>query len=151
MWRRQFQKSDVEAGARPLYPMMLESPELRWAFIRKIYSIITVQLLVTIAVAATVVSVHPIALFFVSSGAGLALYIVIIITPFIGMFYSYSVFQSFLWKYFWILTMTFFFLGVSVVSLVLLPPEAPGELRITWDFYRLACLCGWIDLCIYQW
>ena len=109
MWGRQFQKSDVEAGARPLYPMMLESPELRWAFIRKIYSIITVQLLVTIAVAATVVSVHPIALFFVSSGAGLALYIVIIITPFIGMFYSYSVFQSFLWKYFWILTMTFFF------------------------------------------
>ena len=47
----------------------------------------------------------------------------------------------------------FFFwgVGVSVVSLVLLPPEAPGELRITWDFYRLACLCGWIDLCIYQW
>ena len=80
--------------------MMLESPELRWAFIRKIYSILTVQLLVTIAVAATVVSVPPIALFFVSSGAGLALYIVLIITPFIGMFYSYSVFQSFLWKYF---------------------------------------------------
>ena len=115
MWGRQFQKSDVEAGARPLYPMMLESPELRWAFIRKIYSIITVQLLVTIAVAATVVSVHPIALFFVSSGAGLALYIVIIITPFIGMFYSYSVFQSFLWKYFWILTMTFFFFWVLVL------------------------------------
>lgn len=86
MWARPFQKSDVEAGARPLYPMMLESPELRWAFIRKIYSILTVQLLVTIAVAATVVSVHPIALFFVSSGAGLALYIVLIITPFIGMF-----------------------------------------------------------------
>lgn len=104
MWTRPFQKSDVEAGARPLYPMMLESPELRWAFIRKIYSILTVQLLVTIAVAATVVSVPPIALFFVSSGAGLALYIVLIITPFIGMFYcyffSYSVFQSFLWKYF---------------------------------------------------
>lgn len=86
MWARPFQKSDVEAGARPLYPMMLESPELRWAFIRKIYSILTVQLLVTIAVAATVVSVPPIALFFVSSGAGLALYIVLIITPFIGMF-----------------------------------------------------------------
>ncbi|KAK9984264.1 hypothetical protein SO802_033789 [Lithocarpus litseifolius] len=83
MWARPFQKSDVEAGARPLYPMMLESPELRWAFIRKIYSILTVQLLVTIAVAATVVSVPPIALFFVGSGAGLALYIVLIITPFI--------------------------------------------------------------------
>ena len=65
--------------------MMLESPELRWAFIRKIYSIICIQLLATIAVAATVVSVRPISHFFVSTGAGLALYIVLIITPFIGM------------------------------------------------------------------
>lgn len=154
MWARPFQKSDVEAGARPLYPMMLESPELRWAFIRKIYSILTVQLLVTIAVAATVVSVHPIALFFVSSGAGLALYIVLIITPFIGMFtVTFSVilfFNLFFGSTFDFLLWLFFFL-VSVMSLVLLPPEAPGELRITWDFYRLTCLCGWIDLCIYQW
>uniref|UniRef100_A0A2N9GFF9 BI1-like protein n=1 Tax=Fagus sylvatica TaxID=28930 RepID=A0A2N9GFF9_FAGSY len=83
MWNRPFQKSDVEAGARPLYPMMLESPELRWAFIRKIYSIVTIQLLATVAVGATVVSVRPIANFFVSSWTGLALYIVLIITPFI--------------------------------------------------------------------
>ena len=78
-------KNDLEAGAsRPLYPMMLESPVLRWAFIRKIYSILAVQLLATIAVAAVVVSVRPVAEFFVSTGAGLALYIVLIITPFIG-------------------------------------------------------------------
>ncbi|KAF3436255.1 hypothetical protein FNV43_RR23347 [Rhamnella rubrinervis] len=83
MWTQKFGKSDVESGARPLYPMMLESPELRWAFIRKIYSILSLQLLVTIAVAAIVVSVRPIAHFFTTTGAGLALYIVLIITPFI--------------------------------------------------------------------
>lgn len=66
-----------------MYPMMLEPPAIRWAFIRKIYSIIAIQLLVTIAVAAVVVSVHPIAVFFVSTGAGLALYILLIILPFI--------------------------------------------------------------------
>lgn len=82
MWAQPYRK-DVEAGARPLYPMMLESPELRWAFIRKVYSIVALQLLATIAVGAVVVSVHPIANFFVSSTAGLALYIVLIITPFI--------------------------------------------------------------------
>ncbi|KAH7577588.1 hypothetical protein JRO89_XS01G0270800 [Xanthoceras sorbifolium] len=84
MWAQPNRKTDVEAGARPLYPMMLESPELRWAFIRKIYSILTIQLLATIAVAATVVTVRPIAVFFSTTGAGLALYIVLIITPFIG-------------------------------------------------------------------
>ncbi|CBI28738.3 unnamed protein product, partial [Vitis vinifera] len=62
---------------------MLENPQLRWAFIRKIYSIVAVQLLLTIAVAAVVVTVHPIAYFFVSTGAGLALYIVLIFVPFI--------------------------------------------------------------------
>ncbi|CAN0898195.1 Protein LIFEGUARD 4 [Linum grandiflorum] len=53
--------------------MMLESPELRWSFIRKIYSIITIQLLATVAVASVVVSVRPIAVFFVTTSAGLAL------------------------------------------------------------------------------
>lgn len=81
-------KNDVETGSSPLYPMMLESPELRWSFIRKIYSIITIQLLATIAVGAVVVTVRPISHFFVSSGAGLALYIVLIITPFIGRLLS---------------------------------------------------------------
>ncbi|XP_031485413.1 protein LIFEGUARD 4-like [Nymphaea colorata] len=83
-WQRPYRKSgDVEGGTAPLYPMMLESPELRWAFIRKIYSILTIQLLLTIAVAAVVITVRPISLFFVSTTAGLVLYIVIIILPFI--------------------------------------------------------------------
>ncbi|KAK2991135.1 hypothetical protein RJ640_029428 [Escallonia rubra] len=84
MWQAPYRKNDVETGSTPLYPMMLESPELRWAFIRKVYSIVALQLLLTIAVGAVVVTYRPIATFFVSTGAGLALYIVLIITPFIG-------------------------------------------------------------------
>ncbi|XP_048128905.1 protein LIFEGUARD 4-like [Rhodamnia argentea] len=85
MWTHPYRKSDVEEGpgVRPLYPAMLESPQLRWAFIRKVYSILTFQLLATVAVAAVVVSVHPIAHFFAATPAGLALYIVVIILPFI--------------------------------------------------------------------
>lgn len=94
MWAQAYRKSDVEAGARPLYPMMLESPELRWAFIRKIYSIIAIQLLATIAVASVVVSVRPISHFFSSTGAGLALYIVLIITPFIVLCPLYYYYQK---------------------------------------------------------
>ncbi|CAH8273380.1 unnamed protein product [Arabidopsis lyrata] len=85
-WNLPYRKDDVETGfssRRPLYPTMLENPELRWGFIRKVYSIIAFQLLATVAVAATVVTVHPIALFFATTGLGLALYIVIIITPLI--------------------------------------------------------------------
>lgn len=77
---------DAEAGAaaRPLYPMMLENPQLRWAFIRKVYSILSIQMLLTVVVAAVVVYVRPVALFFVSSPGGFGLYIFILILPFIG-------------------------------------------------------------------
>lgn len=79
---------DAEAGlaARPLYPMMLESPQLRWAFIRKVYTILSIQMLLTVAVASVVVFVRPVALFFVSSPGGFGLYIFIIILPFIGTY-----------------------------------------------------------------
>ncbi|KAL1197611.1 Protein LIFEGUARD 2 [Cardamine amara subsp. amara] len=78
-------KHDLESAQTPLYPMMLESPELRWSFIRKVYSIISIQLLATIAVAATVVTVHPISVFFTTTGVGFALYILLIFTPLIVM------------------------------------------------------------------
>ncbi|KAK7336785.1 hypothetical protein VNO77_17333 [Canavalia gladiata] len=74
-----------EGGTRPLYPAMLENPQLRWSFIRKVYSIITFQLLLTIAVASVVVFVHPIAHFFVGSTAGLVLFILLLIVPFITL------------------------------------------------------------------
>ncbi|KAF8401746.1 hypothetical protein HHK36_012692 [Tetracentron sinense] len=85
MWQRTFKEPvlvDVEAGSHRLYPVMLESPELRWAFIRKVYTILSVQMLITVAVAAVVVTVHPIAKFFATTGTGLALYILIICMPF---------------------------------------------------------------------
>lgn len=82
-YRKPTGSGDVESGAAPLYPTMLEAPELRWAFIRKIYSILTVQLLMTVAVASVVVTVRPIFHFFVSTGAGLGLWIFLIILPII--------------------------------------------------------------------
>lgn len=83
MWQGSYRKGDVESGSTLLYPTMLESPDLRWAFIRKIYSILTLQLLLTVAVAAVVITVRPISVFFATTGTGLALYIVLILMPFI--------------------------------------------------------------------
>ncbi|KAG0547196.1 hypothetical protein BDA96_01G058800 [Sorghum bicolor] len=75
---------DLEAGgASLLYPGMTESPELRWAFVRKIYVILAVQLAMTAAVSGFVVKVPAVSNFFVSSNAGIALYIFLIILPFI--------------------------------------------------------------------
>ncbi|CAH2062970.1 unnamed protein product [Thlaspi arvense] len=86
MWNQGFGKHDLESAQAPLYPTMtMESPELRWSFIRKVYSIISIQLLVTIAVAATVVKIPPIAVFFTTTGVGFALYILLIFTPLIVM------------------------------------------------------------------
>ncbi|WOK91564.1 hypothetical protein Cni_G00255 [Canna indica] len=103
---------DVEAaasGRTPLYPMMLEPPELRWAFIRKIYSILAIQMLLTVAVAAVVVSVPSVSLFFVSSGAGLGLYIFLIILPFIVLCPLYYYYQHHPWNY--------ILLGIFTVSI----------------------------------
>ncbi|KAK6940773.1 Bax inhibitor 1-related [Dillenia turbinata] len=110
MWQKAYRKNgDVEAGARPLYPMMLEPPELRWAFIRKIYSILAIQMLITIAVASVVVVVHPVKYFFASTSAGLALYIVLIITPFIVLCPLYYYHQSY--------PVNYLLLGVFTVAL----------------------------------
>ncbi|KAK8444162.1 hypothetical protein SEVIR_9G094000v4 [Setaria viridis] len=86
---------DAEAGqaARPLYPMMLEDPRLRWSFIRKVYSILSIQMLLTVAVAAVVVYVRPVALFFVSTPGGFGLYIFLIILPFIVLCPLYYYYQ----------------------------------------------------------
>lgn len=84
MWQRTFGKNDVESGTtQPLYPMMLESPELRWNFIGKIYSIVAIQLILTVIIGAIVVSVKSISTFFTTTGAGLFFYILLIITPLI--------------------------------------------------------------------
>ncbi|KAJ4827528.1 Protein LIFEGUARD 2 [Turnera subulata] len=76
---------DIESGAaqQPLYPLMNEPPQIRWAFIRKVYIILSMQLLLTAAVAATVVFVRPVSTFVLHTKAGLAVYIVSLILPFI--------------------------------------------------------------------
>jgi len=109
MWQTPYRKNDLELGARPLYPTMMEEPEFRWAFIRKIYSILTFQLLLTIAVAAVVVTVRPISVFFSTTAAGLALYIVLIIMPFIVLCPLYYYHQSH--------PLNYFLLGIFTVGL----------------------------------
>ncbi|CAI9296763.1 unnamed protein product [Lactuca saligna] len=87
MWHQQpFEKSVVESRiSGVLYPTMLESPELWWSFIRKIYSIVAIQLLLTIIVGAVIVSYHPIVTFMTITTGGLVCYIVLIIAPFITL------------------------------------------------------------------
>ncbi|CAI9781204.1 unnamed protein product [Fraxinus pennsylvanica] len=101
-------KDDVEAGTNLLYPLMQESPELRWAFIRKVYLIIIVQLLFTIAVASVVVIVHPIAAFFSTTRIGLAIYIVIVLIPLIVLCPLYFYRQKH--------PLNFFLLGIFTVA-----------------------------------
>jgi protein lifeguard len=66
-------------------PYLIESPQMRWAFIRKVYAIVAMQLLLTVAVAATVNLVDPIRAFFQArtKEAVFAL-VVIVISPIIG-------------------------------------------------------------------
>jgi len=75
-------KSDIEAGGgNELYPGMKESSELRWAFIRKVYSILSLQLLVTVGVSAVVYFVRPIPEFITETHRGLAVFFVILLLP----------------------------------------------------------------------
>lgn len=96
---------DVEACYPPgkdggMYPHMMESPQLRWAFIRKVYVIVCLQLLLTVAVAAMVNLVGPIANFFLSRTLG-AIFatIAVIVFPIIGTYvriYTCSIVHSFI-------------------------------------------------------
>lgn len=78
------QNDDLEAGSPLLYPSMQDSPDLRWPFIRKVYSILTIQLLVTFGFVALVIAVQPVATFF-KGPAGLAVYIVAFMLAIVGM------------------------------------------------------------------
>ncbi|KQK20616.1 protein LIFEGUARD 4 isoform X3 [Brachypodium distachyon] len=76
---------DVEkGGAACMY--MIETPELRWAFIRKVYAIVALQLLATIAVAATVYLVPDIRAFFLArTPASLAAFVLILVATILVM------------------------------------------------------------------
>lgn len=41
---------DVEMGNGQLYPNMAEDPQMRWAFIRKVYTIVCIQFMITVGV-----------------------------------------------------------------------------------------------------
>lgn len=106
--------ADLETGNSALYPAQASDEiPLRWAFIRKIYSILTIQLLLTIAVASVVVFVRPIAHFIVSTPAGLALYIFAIIFPLILIWPLYYYSQKHPVNYILLATFTAF-MGFSV-------------------------------------
>ncbi|KAG6482126.1 hypothetical protein ZIOFF_058757 [Zingiber officinale] len=77
---------DVEIGASAgLYPNMMESSELRWGFIRKVYLIVAMQILITIIIAAVMNIVPSIHVFFVSrTSNSIILAFVIMILPLLG-------------------------------------------------------------------
>lgn len=156
-------KRDVERG-EGIQGLMLESPQPRWSFIHKVYSIIAFQLLLTIAVASVVVSVHPIAHFFVASTAGLPLFIVLVIVPFISQSACYtppsssSYLLRFTTYYYFIISNTlsysYLFLchvdvGCSLMPPLLLSPETPSQLLPSFNLHRCFSFCHWIDLCLY--
>lgn len=90
---------DIEAQNGYLYPGMMENPELRWGFIRKVYVILCFQLLLTVAVASVVVFVDPISDFVLHTPAGLAIYILTVVLTFISMFSNPSFFLLYSYVY----------------------------------------------------
>ncbi|KAI3710125.1 hypothetical protein L2E82_39899 [Cichorium intybus] len=67
---------DIEAGKH--YPSQMEDPQLRWGFIRKVYAILTIQMLLTALIASIVVLTPRINQFF-RTQTGLIVYIIIAI------------------------------------------------------------------------
>ncbi|WOL15271.1 BI1-like protein isoform X2 [Canna indica] len=88
---KDWNKWDVEAGTAAggagLYPNMMESPQLRWGFIRKVYLIVAFQLLLTIVVAVAINLIDPIRHFLLArTTASLVLSLFIMILPLLVMF-----------------------------------------------------------------
>lgn len=84
---------DIETGkGGQLYPNMMESPEMRWAFIRKVYAILSIQMLMSVAIGATVAT-NPRFREIMATKAGLGIYIGICIFAIIRKCYSYWFYQ----------------------------------------------------------
>lgn len=80
---------DIETGkGGQLYPNMMESPEMRWAFIRKVYAILSIQMLMSVAIGATVAT-NPRFREIMATKAGLGIYIGICIFAIIRKCYCY--------------------------------------------------------------
>ena len=77
---------DLEAAAAfpPAGAYMIESPQLRWAFIRKVYALVAMQLMATVAVVAAAYFVPAIRRFFAArTPAAVATFVAIIVAPII--------------------------------------------------------------------
>jgi protein lifeguard len=86
---------DVESGRGDdlLYPKMTEDPALRWAFIRKVYAILSVQFLFTAAVATVGLFLKPIPDFLLTrTPAAWAVYLVVLLSPLVGAFVNLSLY-----------------------------------------------------------
>lgn len=83
---------DIESGGGVddiLYPKMTEDPALRWAFIRKVYAILSVQFLFTAAVATVGVFLKPIPFFLLShTPAAWAVFLALLLSPLLGTLVS---------------------------------------------------------------
>ncbi|KAG6574962.1 BI1-like protein, partial [Cucurbita argyrosperma subsp. argyrosperma] len=101
-------KGDIENDQ--FYPIMMDSPQLRWAFIRKVYTIISMQLLLTTAVAAAVVFIRPIPIFFVKTTPGLIAYIGILVFTFIVLCPLYAYHRHHPWNF---ILLTLFTIGIA--------------------------------------
>ncbi|KAG2239229.1 hypothetical protein Bca4012_023987 [Brassica carinata] len=82
------EKSDIESGVvigggkEELDPKMtMESPKLRWAFIRKVYAVLTLQLIVTVGVSSVVYFVSDISDFITTTTPGLVVFFVSLLLP----------------------------------------------------------------------
>ncbi|KAL2469821.1 Bax inhibitor-1 family protein [Abeliophyllum distichum] len=90
---------DIEAGNNgQLYPGMQEHPQLRWAFIRKVYSILCIQLLITFGVALGMFFIRPIREF-MHSTSGLYTMIALIVVTFILCILMHYVSKRHPWNY----------------------------------------------------
>ncbi|KZV25951.1 hypothetical protein F511_08896 [Dorcoceras hygrometricum] len=92
-------KSDVELGhAGQLYPGMMENPQMRWGFIRKVYSILCMQLLLAFGVSLAMFLVHPVREFMRTSN-GLYVMIAAIILTFVFLIMMFCFSKRHPWDY----------------------------------------------------
>ncbi|CAH9095537.1 unnamed protein product [Cuscuta epithymum] len=76
--------SDIEAGVKHggdgLYPGMMENPQMRWAFIRKVYAIVFTQLLICTAVSVAMFFTPAVKTFMATTNGLIALIVLVILT-----------------------------------------------------------------------
>ncbi|GFQ05340.1 bi1-like protein [Phtheirospermum japonicum] len=97
---------DIEMGNNgQLYPGMQENPQLRWAFIRKVYSILCIQLLLTFAVSLTMFLIHPVREF-MATASGFYVLLAFIVVTFILLILMHTFSQRHPWNYVLLLLFT---------------------------------------------